>query len=855
MLGFIITATVLIGIALIIAMSLSIFRLVKDEGLKKYRSRNDGFADLLNYAAMIDDGVIICKSGALMAAWEYTAQDIESCIDDYRNAQSELINQTLTDLGNGWIINIDAIRMPKPGYYDSAASFFPDPISAAIDAERRMFFEGQENTFAGRFILTLTYFPPIIAKTKLFDLMYDEDKSSEKKSSGTKLLNQFKMDCERLEKNLSTVLGLKRLKTEQAFDKSGKPVTYDNFLRFLNYCISGHDHPVMFPDAPIYLDSLLAVQEFWSGVIPKVGNKFVQVVAIDGFPSASYPNILQELAEMPVDYRWSTRFIFMDQHEAIKHLEKFRKRWKQKIRGFMDQMFHTNSNHVDLDAASMVDDSEVAIAEVNSNKVKMGYYTSGIILMHENRQTLEDISSKVATRIRSLGFSSRIETINSVDAYIGSLPAEGSANVRSPLLNTQNLSGLIPLSSMWTGVERAPCPFYPEGSPSLLLGATNGSTPIHINLHVQDLGHTIILGPSGAGKSTLLGLITAQARRYPDMQLFVFDKGMSMYALSQAAGGIHYNIGDDDCQLNFCPLQYLDTPQDRQSALEWILTIMELNEVTPTPENKREVQEALKTMHATGERTLSDFKTTIQNTAIRQIFDTYTADSFLGKLLDADRDELDMTDFTVFEIEALFNMSERFSLPILLYLFRRIERSLTGQPAFIILDEAWIMLGNKVFREKIREWLKVLRKANCAVIMATQSLTDAMESGIVSHIIENTATRIFLPNKSATSPDSAALYSRMQLNERQIEVIANAKPRQHYYITSSEGSRLFELALGPLALAFIGISDKKSVNHVKSLVAQYGELWVEKWLEKRGLRLTDYIDITQMVDSKTGEFA
>ena len=94
------------------------------------------------------------------------------------------------------------------------------------------------------------------------------------------------------------------------------------------------------------------------------------------------------------------------------------------------------------------------------------------------------------------------------------------------------------------------------------------------------------------------------------------------------------------------------------------------------------------------------------------------------------------------EIEELMNLGEKFALPVLLYLFRRIERALQGQPAVIILDEAWLMLGHPAFRAKIREWLKVLRKANCLVLMATQSLSDAANSGILDVIMESTATKM-----------------------------------------------------------------------------------------------------------------
>ena len=172
---------------------------------------------------------------------------------------------------------------------------------------------------------------------------------------------------------------------------------------------------------------------------------------------------------------------------------------------------------------------------------------------------------------------------------------------------------------------------------------------------------------------------------------------------------------------------------------------------------------------------------------------------------------------SVFEIEELMNLGEKYALPVLLYLFRRIERSLRGQPAAIILDEAWIMLGHPVFREKIREWLKVMRKANCMVVMATQSLTDAARSGILDVIVESTASKVFLPNVYARDEDTANLYKRMGLNSRQIEILATAIPKQQYYYVSEKGRRLFELALGPLALSFVGATDKESLAAIRTL--------------------------------------
>lgn len=811
--------------------------------LKKHRSKDAGLADLLNYAAVVDDGVVVCKNGAFMASWLYKGEDNASSTDAQREMVSFRINQALSGLGSGWMVHVDAVRRPSPKYSDRNLSEFPDKISAAIDEERRQLFEGLGTMYEGYFVLTLTWFPPVLAQRKFVELMFDDDAEIVGKKEQTKgLINQFKREITAIEIRLSSAVNLSRLRGNKITNEDGKTITHDDFLGWLQFCITGLNHPVTLPSNPMYLDAYLGGQEMWGGVVPKVGRKFVQVVAIEGFPMESYPGVLSALAELPVEYRWSSRFIFMDQHESLRHLDKFRKKWRQKIRGFFDQVFNTNNGTVDQDALSMVQDAEAAIAEISSGVVAAGYYTSVVVLMDENRDRLEQSARQVEKSVNRLGFAARTETINTLDAYLGSLPGHGVENVRRPLINTMNLADLLPTSTVWTGSNKAPCPMYPSLAPALMNCVTSGSTPFRLNLHVRDLGHTFMFGPTGAGKSTHLALIAAQLRRYKGMSIYAFDKGMSMYPLTKAVNGLHFSVGADDDRLAFCPLQFLDSKSDRAWAMEWIDTILALNGVNTTPAQRNEIGNAIQSMYESGARTLSEFSLTIQDENIREAMRQYTVDGAMGHLLDSEQDGLSLTDFTTFEIEELMNLGEKFALPVLLYLFRRIECSLKGQPSVIILDEAWLMLGHPAFREKIREWLKVLRKANCLVLMATQSLSDAANSGILDVIVESTATKIFLPNVYARDEDTAALYRRMGLNSRQIDILATAVPKRQYYYVSENGRRLYDLALGPLALSFVGASDKESVAIIKQLEAKHGEKWVDEWLASRGININNYLE-------------
>jgi type IV secretion system protein VirB4 len=838
--------TIAIAIAALGVMMLLILysriRAVNDEiELRKHRSTAAGFADLLNYAAVVDDGVIVGKNGAFMAAWLYQGADNASSTDEQREMVSFRINQALSGLGNGWMVHVDAVRRPAPKYSERTLSHFPDQVSAAVDEERRRLFESLGTMYEGYFVLTVTYFPPLLAQKKFVELMFDDDAVAPNHKARTQgLIDHFKRECLSIESRLSSAVNLNRLRGQKVTNEDGSTVTHDDFLRWLQFCCTGLNHPVQLPNNPMYLDMLIGGKEMWAGVVPKIGRKFVQVVAIDGFPLESTPGILTALGEQPCEYRWSSRFIFMDNHEAVAHLDKFRKKWKQKIRGFFDQVFNTNSGTVDQDAMSMVADAESAIAETNSGLIAQGYYTSVVVLMDEDRDKLETAARSVEKAVNRIGFTARIETINTQDAFFGSLPGHGVENVRRPLINTMNLADLLPTSTIWTGTNYAPCPMYPPLAPPLMQCVTHGATPFRFNLHIRDLGHSLMFGPTRAGKSTHLGIIALQFLRYEGMSVYAFDKGMSMYPTTKAVRGNHFSVAADDSKLAFCPLQFLGTKGDRAWAMEWIDTILALNGVITTPGQRNEIGNAIMSMHESGARTLSEFVLTIQDEAIREGIKQYTVDGMMGHLLDAESDGLSLSKFTTFEIEELMNLGEKFALPVLLYLFRRIERSLVGQPAVIILDEAWIMLGHPVFRDKIREWLKAFAKKNCLVLLATQSLTDAANSGILDVIVESTATKIFLPNVYARDEDTAALYRRMGLNSRQIEILATAIPKRQYYCVSEAGRRLYDLALGPLALAFVGATDKESIATIQRLEAKYGDDWTHEWLAGRGLKLNDY---------------
>ena len=809
-----------------------------------YRSTRPGLADLLQYAAVVAPGVVLNKNGSITAGFYYRGSDLASSTYNEVADVSARINEAIKRLGSGWVIHCDAVRINSLGYPQPSQNHFPDKVSRWIDDERRAQFQRLHSHYESIYALLITYLPPLRTHSKAAEMMYEDHRPKgrlDRNAIANRTLDAFEHKLEELQDSLGQVLDIERMLPEETVDEFGAKHVNEHILQYLHFAITGENHPINLPVIPMYLDAVIASEELFGGVTPKIGEKFIAVVGIDGFPQNSYPRILAALDELPFPYRWSSRFIMLDAHEAETEMKKYRRKWAQKVRGFIDQVFQTGKGVINQDAQSKVAEIDEAIGLVNNGAVLFGYYTSNIIILGTNRETLDEQSREVRKVIQSMGFPARVESINALEAWLGTLPAHVHENVRRPLINTLNFADLLPLSSIWPGREHNPCPMYPSNSPALFHAATDGHTPFRFNMHVGDLGHTLIFGPPGSGKSVLLAFMASSFLRFKNARVYAFDKGRSLYALCEATGGTHYDVASD---LNgggpaFCPLNEIDTDSDLSWAETWIGTLVELQKVRLLPVHRNAIHRAM-LLHRNspkGERDLTRFLSNLQDKELREALEYYTLSGCMGKLVDSAKDDLQDSRFQTFEIEELMNMGNENALPVLLYLFRCIEKSLDGSPTVIFIDEAWMVLGHPVFAAKVREWLKVLRKANCCVVLATQSLSDAAKSGIMDVLIEACPTKLYLPNPDAMQEDASALYRSMRLNDRQIQLLAEATKKRDYYFSSPEGRRMFRLNLGRIALAFTATSGKETLAKIRNLCAQHGEEWPEAWLKENNIEI------------------
>jgi len=802
--------------------------------LKEFRDKAFGLPDLLPFAAMVDNGIVLTKSGGFLAAFEFRGPDLDSATAAELGAMASRVNGALK-LDDGWALFVDAVRTPAPGYMPHGA--FPDRTTRLIDDVRRLSHEADDTAgFESRFFLTVLWHPDPDAASKV-EATFIEGRAEV--GSAARSLARFRQAITEIEDRMSGVVKVRRL-VDFTDEKTGDLMS--ELLGHLQSCVTFDQRgPYRLPEVPMYLDALIGRRSLVTGFEPKVGGKTVIPVSIVGFPGQSSPGMLDFLSRLPVEYRWSNRFIYLSERQADKVLNGYRSKWGQK-RLSLFNLIKSNAGgqvtHINHDADEMATDAVAALAENSSGIVRFGYYTSTILLFGEDPQAVRESARGVVKRIVNLGFDARIEEVNAVEAYLGSIPGNIVANVRRPLIHTANLSHLLPMTAVWSGLQQQPCPFYPEGSPVLLQAQTDGSTPYRLCLHAGDLGHTAIIGPTGSGKSTLVATLAAQHFRYQSAQVFVFDKGYSMQPLVWASGGQHYDISGDADEVSFCPLAAIDRQSELEWAVEWIEQLCELQSITMTPEYRKEILRALKQLADStteaSQRTITNYVLALQDQTLRDAVNQYTLSGIGGRLLDAESDSLQDDIFQVFEMEHLLNRGDRIVLPVLSYLFHRLEQRFNGEPTLLILDEAWILLGHPIFKAKIREWLKVLRKRNVAVVFATQSLSDLSRSGIADVIYESCPSKILLANAEAATEALRPLYQAIGLNERQLQIIAQMTPKRHYYHLHPDGRRLFDLGLTAPELAFVGASDKESLVRIKELRQLHGNSWPSQWLRERG---------------------
>lgn len=780
------------------------------------------------------------ENGSFLAAWTYRGPDTQAATHSEMQALVARLNECLK-LGTGWMLHVDCIRSSAPGYSDRVK--FPSITGQVIDDERRQQFSHEGSHFESDYFIALTYMAKGEAEQKATEWLYEGNRQNHNQDTATRELEYFSMSCRRFDDLFASIVHARRLKTIYKTGPAGEEYQFCELTRYIRRCVTGEDFPYAKPDIPVFMHKFVGGRDFVGGLEPMLGKKHIRVVAINGFPKASFPGMIAAIDSLSIEFRWNTRAIILDPENSHSLLDKERRKWRGKVYSLRDQIFRTQTSAINTHALEMAKEAEQAMGVASAGDVYFCLYAANVVLMNEDLGKVEEDAREIVKLIKNLGFDAFVESVNAIEAWLGTMPGDGSRNIRRVVLHTLNMADMLPTTSIYAGEKVSPSALMPPDAPPLFFCATGGATPFRFHPHVGDVGHMVNIGPTGAGKSTLLGLKVAQWFRYPNAQVFAFDKGYSVQTLALACGGDFYDIGGADESSHsigdgFAPLDDLATNEDIAWATDYLADLCALSKVNGgvvTAKHRSAITDGLRvlvgsTQPGQGQRSLTDFLSAVQDEEVREGIKPYTLEGAYGVFLDAARDNLRDSRFMVFEMEHLMALDAQAAAPVLLYLFRRIEQRLDGSPTLIPLDECWVMLDNPLFKARIREWLKTFRRKNAVVDLYTQGVSDIADSSIKAVLLESCPTKIYLPNPEAMSANIDPIYRSLGFNSREVELIATATPKRHYYVTSPLGRRLVTLGLGPVTLAFIGVNGKSQRTEVREMMQRYPDTWPAEWL-------------------------
>jgi type IV secretion system protein VirB4 len=428
-------------------------------------------------------------------------------------------------------------------------------------------------------------------------------------------------------------------------------------------------------------------------------------------------------------------------------------------------------------------------------------------------------------------------------AFWAQLPGNFPLRPRKAPITSRNFAAMAPFHN------------YPAGraagnhwGSALAVLMTSARSPYHFSLHAsdpadpegsarKDTGHTFICGPTGSGKTVFIGFLVAMLVRQGATQV-LFDKDRGLEILVRALGGEYLPLRSG-APTGFNPLRLDPTAHNVEFLKSWLRCLVRpANGRQPTVREQDDLDQALRGTLALdpAARRLSRLIEFLDPTdpegvharlarwseasdgEYAWVFDN-CEDSVVPRLSARAVIGFDVTDFIAHELVRP---------PVALYLFHLVRELLDGRRLVCWLDEFWRLLADPAFESFAKDGPKTWRKLNGVMCLATQSASDVLDSPISRTIIEQTPTKVFFPNSSA----SAAEYERFGLSEREFRLIREQlEPgSRRFLVKQGSHSVVCQLDLGGFDAELSVISGRaEHVRRMERILATEG-LDPARWL-------------------------
>jgi len=534
--------------------------------------------------------------------------------------------------------------------------------------------------------------------------------------------------------------------------------------------------------------------------------RFGAILGIKEYPATTRPGLWDELLSAPFPLVASQSFSFLSKTSAQTVLTR-----KQ------NQMLSARDR-----AASQIEGLDAALDDLMSNRFVMGEHQASVVVYGDTPRRLSDHVARARAILADSGLVVAREDLGLEAAFWAQFPGNFALRLRPAAITSRNFASFAPFHTHPSGKS--------EGNhwgPAVTTLRTSAGSPYAFSFHVGDLGHTFICGPSGSGKTVVQNFMLAQLEKLGAQQVFV-DKDRGAEIFVRACGGTYLTLTPGQ-PTGFAPLKALaDTPADRAFLGGLVRQMVRHGDRPLSPQEDAAIDAAVAALLPlpAPQRSFAALRSLLgQRDAggIGARLDRWRSGQALGWALDGAEDAMPLdAAFLGFDMTHVLDAPD-VRTPLLMYLFHRLQRTVDGRRLVIDVDEFWKALGDEAFRGLAQDGLKTFRKQNAFLVLGTQSPADVLRSPIAHTIVEQCATKIFLPNPNAAERDYIDGFG---LTEREFALVRDElSPTQHRFLVKQGlDSVVAELDLGGLDDALAVLSGRtETVDLLDQIRSRHGD--------------------------------
>ena len=544
---------------------------------------------------------------------------------------------------------------------------------------------------------------------------------------------------------------------------------------------------------------------------------YAACLALREYPAETWPGQFDLLLKAPYFFILSQSFGFLSKSDA--HGVMTRKQ---------NQMVAA-SDKAHSQVAGLVE----AADRLASNDFVMGSHHLVLTVFADSIPALAAVVAQARSDLADSGAVVAREDLGLEACFWSHLPGGARLRTRPGVISSRNWSGMAPLHGYPGGAARG---WW--GSPVALLRTTGGTVYL-LHLHVGDIGNIVIFGPTGSGKTVLLLFLLAQAEKL-DVQTVFFDKDRGGEILSRALGGT-YLVLPSGQPTGLAPLRALtQSPGDSEFLIAWVTNLITAGGYRVTPDDSRRIAQGVTALLrlAPQHRSLSELRAFLGQrdaAGAGAHLERWCRGGALGWAFDGEEDRVRLdAPFLGFDMTALLDDTDVRG-PAMAYLFHRVEALVDGRRLVVAIDEFWRALADPAFRDMVNDKLKTIRKRNGALILATQSPRDALNSPIAHSIIEQCPTQILMPNPRADERDYRA---GLKLTEPEFRMVREELTMggRRFLLKQGTASVACDLDLSgaPDCIAVLS-GRERTVRLMEQLISDRGSdpaVWLDDFLER-----------------------